>query len=781
MFPYFPPIPPYGNGNMFPYTNFHEMNLDWIIKVLQNFISQYNHLEETIQNGETSINTLTQQKLAQLNTEANNLLTLLTNTYNNYNAEITADVQSAITEFQTMAQQIAEHTAQTIPQDYSALSASVVSLSTSSAFTSKLLNLEDDYDIIPMTFTNLGGISSGNPYDVTPPSQRFRTTNGYPFPVGSFLVIPDGLVSNFEVWCTYYWDSGRYKQSVFGDDPKRLDSFTPTSFSSQTEDLYLAISGKTITNSNITSDMITELNNTVKIAIPKTKQSDERLSGDVTGAKNLFTGVPFQYGRSEYFYETWGNTIKEVSEDYRTWDKSHADFAITLPRGTYHVQCKFISNDGSNPDAVAFKVFNSAGQALIDYGGRETWLFNNPVPFTLNDTETVYLQWKTYIGVKFSLYLFSENYMTLKMVSDAVKSLETYTGDEDYVSIYTEPIKQAIRRYNATIEANNMGYIWISDLHINSLYPDRTKSLKRQLMACADLANRTNIKYIFIGGDIIDRETTYNTIYDLVNDLFAGVKESRRPTLVILGNHDDNPYTNPVPLSKSKTTALFVGMNNTPVSRSAMDKAYYYIDDEDYRIICLDSIDYPEGYSGSDWWSYSQTQVEWLAETLSNTNKKVIMLSHMTYDYTHQCYGLGNEGGYAQDIIDLMEAYNSNGTITLYGNTYNFTNNTGKILFWHGGHQHFDEQYTPTDNTVPILITSCAKNQDSSDFLTLVSGNTYTPNTESPWNSFGWECQFWTNRTVGTINEACIDMVSVGESTVHVIRLGAGVDRQFSI
>ena len=777
----FPMYPFFCGGEMFPGTNFHNLDLDWIIKVIVDFQKQYTELEQTIAEGKTSIETTTQEKLAQLNTEATRILNQLQNAYNSYDSQINADVVTALNQFQIRAQEIVNHTAQTIPQDYSELSASVLTLSTASAFTTKMVNLEEQYNIIPLTFTNAGGISSGVPYDSTPPSHRFRTITAYPFPKGSFILIPDNLVSNFAIWCNMYWDAGRYWGSFFGDPEKRLDTFTSNSFAGQTENFYIAISGKTIADGNITDAMISELNNTIKIAIPKIQTNDERLSGNVTGAENLIKNIPFEFNRATYFYETWNNIVKEVADDYRIWDINNTDIDYNLPAGTYNIQFQFISNDGNNPSAVAFKIFNNAGVALVDYGSRTNDNFNRPFNFTLNSETTIHIQWKTYIGVKMAIYLFSDNYMTLKMASNAINSLEAYTGDDKYISIYTDPIQNAIRKYNATIEANNIGYLWISDLHINSLYPNRSKSLKRQLMACADLANRTNIKYIFIGGDILDREITYNAIYDLINELFTGIKYSRRPTFVILGNHDDNPYTNNVPLSKSKTNALFIGMNNGIANYPSMNSAYYTIDDGDYKLICLDSIDYPEGYNGANWWSYSQTQVTWLANTLLNTNKKIIMLSHMTYDYSHQCYNLGNEGNFTQDVINLMEAYNNHGTISLYGNTYNFNNNTGRILYWHAGHQHFDEQYTPDNRTIPILITSCAKNQDSTDALIQVEGNTYTTNTEFPWNSFGWYCKFWTNRTLETINEACIDIVSVGNTSVNVIRLGAGEDRQFNI
>ena len=41
---------PFG-GNKFPYTNFHELNLDWIIEIAKNFLDQYTNIQETISTG----------------------------------------------------------------------------------------------------------------------------------------------------------------------------------------------------------------------------------------------------------------------------------------------------------------------------------------------------------------------------------------------------------------------------------------------------------------------------------------------------------------------------------------------------------------------------------------------------------------------------------------------------------------------------------------------------------------------------------------------------------
>lgn len=650
------------------------------------------------------------------------------------------------------------------------------------AFEEKLRALQNDYDILDIEFTNAGGISNGLPYDAASNSQRFRTTKGYPFPLGSKIVIPDELNSIYSIWVHAYYDAGRYINSYYGTDPVPVDGITDADFEDQDENLYIAIAGRTLGNLTVIDDMVAELPRLIKIAVPKKQQiREERLSGDVIGAVNLFDKIPFAYGRTSYYYQTDGNIIKQMSEDTRVWGKANADFSIALKAGTYHLFVKLLDNDGENASAVAYKVFNSAGTALIDYGSRNESRYNNKVTFTLAEDDTISIQWKSYAGNRFAVYLYAESYDTLKVLSGKVKDLASYAGDEKYTEIYSEPVQTLVEKYDATAEAGKIGYIWISDLHVNSLYPDRNKALKRQLMACADIANRTNIQFIMIGGDILDRETSHAVIFSIYNEVFSGVKESRRPVAIILGNHDDNPYTNNVPLTKNQDRALFIDMNTVDMIAPDSAKNYYYFDRLGYRFICLDAIDYPNGEAGDSWWGFSQAQVEWLAGVLGQTTQKTIIFSHITLDDDHNAWGLGDNGGYTKDIRDLIEAYNGRNSITLYGQTYNFSSATGKVMFVHAGHAHFDEQYTKTGMTIPLLVTTCAKNETSMSGLVLVSGNTYEAGGEgNHWNTTGWTCKFWPERVLGTITEAAFDVVSVGANTVNVFRVGAGEDRTFT-
>lgn len=123
-------------GENFPYSNFHDLNMDWIIKIAKDFLDQYSHIQEVIENGEESLQDLTTNGLEQLQTKAEQLEELLQQWYNTHSEDIADqladaldDIQTALTEtvaeFNTRAENKGAEVIASIPDDYSALSAEV--------------------------------------------------------------------------------------------------------------------------------------------------------------------------------------------------------------------------------------------------------------------------------------------------------------------------------------------------------------------------------------------------------------------------------------------------------------------------------------------------------------------------------------------------------------------------------------------------------------------------------------------------------------------------------
>ena len=137
-------------GEGFPYSNFHDLNMDWIIKIAKDFLDQYTHLQETIANGEESLQNLTSSGLTQLQDKADALEALLDAWYNTHSEDIANQLTQALADlnswynthenyldqtlatniatFDSHAEQKATETIASIPDDYTTLSNAVTTL-----------------------------------------------------------------------------------------------------------------------------------------------------------------------------------------------------------------------------------------------------------------------------------------------------------------------------------------------------------------------------------------------------------------------------------------------------------------------------------------------------------------------------------------------------------------------------------------------------------------------------------------------------------------------------
>ena len=131
-------------GEGFPYTNFHDLNMDWIIKIAKDFLDQYTHIQEIITTGLEDLGDKTEEGIEELNEHYTNLNNLLQQWYNTHSEDIANQLADAlndlnawytlhenyldqtlinkITEFNNAADEKAAATIASIPADYTALS-----------------------------------------------------------------------------------------------------------------------------------------------------------------------------------------------------------------------------------------------------------------------------------------------------------------------------------------------------------------------------------------------------------------------------------------------------------------------------------------------------------------------------------------------------------------------------------------------------------------------------------------------------------------------------------
>lgn len=120
-------------GENFPYSNFHDLNMDWIIKIAKDFLDQYTSIQTTIDNGITELEnkaTSLEELLDQwydthsedIANQLADALEDLNNWYTEHQNYLNTYLIDSIREFNASAEAKAEETLESIPEDYTELS-----------------------------------------------------------------------------------------------------------------------------------------------------------------------------------------------------------------------------------------------------------------------------------------------------------------------------------------------------------------------------------------------------------------------------------------------------------------------------------------------------------------------------------------------------------------------------------------------------------------------------------------------------------------------------------
>ena len=143
-------------GENFPYSNFHDLNMDWIIKIAKDFLDQYTSIQEIIEQGEAAINDATSTGLtsiqettttgiSQLEAKKDILEGLLQAWYDEHSQDIATQLTAALQDIVTFANSEIQRVNASIPQDYSELSNSALkfvnNIGTPASYDYKLANV----------------------------------------------------------------------------------------------------------------------------------------------------------------------------------------------------------------------------------------------------------------------------------------------------------------------------------------------------------------------------------------------------------------------------------------------------------------------------------------------------------------------------------------------------------------------------------------------------------------------------------------------------------------
>lgn len=221
-------------GENFPYSNFHDLNMDWIIKIAKDFSDQYTHIQQVIEDGETQLQNLTEEEKQELEEKATELTALLNEWYNTHSEDITNELTNAvqelnewynnhvgylddelarnIREFETSADQKASETIESIPSDYS-------------NFYSEFKDLEK-HNAYNMFFNNLT-MSSGTHNGITYAwNNNTCTANGTSTGTSVNIlyndVLPVGFVPNENIYIDFHTTSSALNLRIIFQDSQNV-------------------------------------------------------------------------------------------------------------------------------------------------------------------------------------------------------------------------------------------------------------------------------------------------------------------------------------------------------------------------------------------------------------------------------------------------------------------------------------------------------------------------------------------------------------------------------
>ena len=169
-------------GEGFPYTNFHDLNMDWIVKIAKDFLDQYTNIQNTITTGLEELDTKAEElenaleawyeehsdEIAQQLADA---LDDLNDWYTEHQGYLNQYLTDSITAFNNAADAKAEQTIESIPDDYTALSNEVTELKSNLVTTTPTVEPSGAYTLPVNNRYFLAGYATGK---ITAINLRFR-------------------------------------------------------------------------------------------------------------------------------------------------------------------------------------------------------------------------------------------------------------------------------------------------------------------------------------------------------------------------------------------------------------------------------------------------------------------------------------------------------------------------------------------------------------------------------------------------------------------------------
>lgn len=356
-----------------------------------------------------------------------------------------------------------------------------------------------------------------------------------------------------------------------------------------------------------------------------------------------------------------------------------------------------------------------------------------------------------------------------------ITELENSMGSDaapSYVISESVSVANKIRLKQAS---RSLSFTAISDMHYN--VDGNNENLVHAGQAIALIHDRIHLDYHINFGDIIYRLSTAANFEKGYQELIAsttilGKAFDGRPQIRMLGNHDPDAEAGGGTGFNSEEINAFTGIYNTTLVRnmSVPDSQYGYVDMDwqKLRVIVLNTSFYHgTPAQGQTQYSFGNTQVAWLANALDLTGKddaaswQIVVMSHCPLDDTEHPSQFG-------EYSRLLAAYSDGSSTTINGVTFNFADkNVAPIAVYIHGHTHrydFRNYYQLNSSGNTILSNTKIADLTIPNALAGRDGESYTGVTYT--------------KTPDTADDTSFFVISIDPvgKILYAVHYGAGVD-----
>ena len=232
-------------------------------------------------------------------------------------------------------------------------------------------------------------------------------------------------------------------------------------------------------------------------------------------------------------------------------------------------------------------------------------------------------------------------------------------------------------------------FLFFTDPHVlNEAYFDNDPIYMQECITYIQKFNNSApVAFCLCGGDWLENGDTVAEAAFKMGYIKQIMKSMFKPSYLLVGNHDTN-YQGVEKLSIDTIDNLWYEGKKSYFTFEGMNTKFYCFN-TDVEASSLSDLD--------------NEQIGWFLQSLtSETAGRIALAAHILYNTSG-----GSLHPLSNAVLAIAEQYNSRGTYTFGGQTYDFSSATGTIYFFIGGHTHEDATYVI--NGIRCVLTRNAR------------------------------------------------------------------------